>query len=130
VRLIAGRWEALHPRLTEPGSVSVLPEHRAAMLTAVSSQRGRDYLKREHLFALGNDAVDFITELVHRRQQTWKRDINVIHELLSLHGEAPVSAAISAALKDRTIGYEYVAHHLNERQRAAWMNFVGEGVAQ
>jgi transposase len=130
VRLIAGRWEALHPRLTEPNSVSVLPEHRAAMLTVISSQRGRDYLKREHLFALGNDAVDFITELVHRRPQTWKRDVNVMHELLSLHREADVAAAISAALKAGTIGYEYVAHHLNERQRAAWMNFVGEGVAQ
>ncbi len=130
VRIIAGRWEAIHPRLTEPNSTSVLPEHRAAILSSVSSQRGRDYLKREHLFALGNDAVDFITELVHRREQRWKRDINVMHELLDLHGEHAMRAAISTALKGETYGAEYVAHHLGEQQRAASMSFAGEAVTQ
>jgi len=130
VRSIAGRWEALHPRLTEPNSTSVLPEHRAAILSAVSSERGRDYLKRQHLFALGNEAVDFITELVHRREQRWKRDINVMHELLDLHGEHAMRAAISTALKGETYGAEYVAHHLGEQHRAASMNFAGQGVTQ
>jgi len=129
VRIIAGRWEALHPRLTEPNSKSMLPEHRAAILSAVSSQRGRDYAKREHLFALGNDAVDFITELVHRREQRWKRDINVMHELLGLYGDDAMRLAITTALKGRTFGAEYVAHHLGE-QRAASMDFANEAVTQ
>jgi hypothetical protein len=40
VRIVAGRFEATYRRLTEPGAKSTLPEHRAAMVAAVSGKRG------------------------------------------------------------------------------------------
>jgi hypothetical protein len=42
VRIVAGRHEAIHPRLWEPGARSVLPEHRSSAMAAVSGQRGHN----------------------------------------------------------------------------------------
>ena len=67
VRIVAGRFEAVHPRQIAPRAVSRLPEHRAAHLAAISGKRGKRYLKRQHLFETGEAAVMFLTELVHRR---------------------------------------------------------------
>lgn len=129
VRIVAGRYTATHPRIAEPHGVSILPEHRAAALTATSSTRARNYLKREHLFALGNAVVDYLTEVIHRRPQRWMRDVNIMHELLSLYGEDAVRDAVSRAANEATWGAEYVAHHLREG-RVAQMSFDGEEVAQ
>ena len=41
VRLVAGRFEARHPRLTEPNAISTLPEHRTQLVAAVSGKRGK-----------------------------------------------------------------------------------------
>lgn len=129
VRIVAGRYTATHPRIAEPHGVSILAEHRAAALTATSSTRARNYLKREHLFALGNVVVDYLTEVIHRRPQRWMRDVNIMHELLSLYGEEALCTAVSRAASEATWGAEYVAHHLREG-RVAQMSFDGEEVAQ
>ena len=129
VRIVAGRHTATHPRIVEPHGVSILPEHRAAALTATSSRRARDYVKREHLFALGNDMVDYLTDVIHRRPQQWMRDVNILHELLSMCGDAQLRTAVSKAATEGTWGAEYVAHHLRE-SRAVQMAFDGEGVTQ
>jgi transposase len=42
----AGRFTAEHPRATQPGTRSILPEHRAARLAKVSGHRGKQYLKQ------------------------------------------------------------------------------------
>lgn len=126
VKIIAGRWSASHPRLFESGAKSTLPEHRTAMVAQVSGERGKNYLKRQHLLDLGDEAGDYLTELVHRRPRTWFGDVHKMHELLSLHGDHATYAAIKAALAARTFGAEYVAHQLGELDRLARMVFCGE----
>lgn len=126
VKIVAGRWTATHNRLTAPNDKSVLPEHRIAMVAEVSGTRGKNYLKREHLLGLGAVAVEYITELVHRRERTWPRDIDRMHELLSLHGDDAMRVAITHALEAGTFGAEYVAHQLGELDRLARLVFVGE----
>lgn len=126
LKIIAGRWNAVHPRLFESGAKSSLPEHRTAMVAVVSGERGKNYLKRQHLLDLGDDAVEYLTELVHRRPRTWFGDVHKMHELLSLHGDTATYAAITAALEARTFGAEYVAHQLGELDRLARLVFCGE----
>ncbi len=57
VRIVAGRFEAVHPRQFSPHAVSRLPEHRAQHLAAISGRRGKRYLKRQHLFETGEAAL-------------------------------------------------------------------------
>lgn len=122
--------EAEHPRLRGEQRESILPEHRAATIAKVHAPRGRLYLKRQHIYDLGPDAVRFLTELVHRRPQTWATDVERLHALLLLRGDDALLTAIRAALAGRTIGSEYVAHLLGERERMSRLVVTGEEVAQ
>ena len=112
VRIVAGRYEATHPRKFTPGEKSILPEHRARHVAAVSGKRAKRYLQREHLLALGRVALDYLTELTHRRPQVWIRDVDRLHDLLQRHGEAALRAAFERGLAEGVFGAEYVAHHL------------------
>ena len=112
VRIVAGRHEAAHERLHEPGARTTLPEHRAQSVAAVSGKRAKRYLEREHLLELGRPALDYFTELTHRRPRLWVRDVHQIHELLQHHGPEPVRAAFEAGLAQHLIGAEYIAHAL------------------
>ena len=129
VRVIAGRWSADHPRLFVPHAKSVLPVHRVAFLAAVSGKRGRNYAKREQLFDLGAELVEFITELVHRRPNRWFDDVDRLHELLGLHGDRALVVAVQRALAQRQFGAAYVAHHLGDLDRMQRLVFVS-GAAQ
>ena len=82
VHIVAGRYQAQHPRYIAKGTVSRQSEHRAAQLAAVSGKRGRRYLQREHLLETGEAALQFLTMLVHRAPRTWYRDVEVLHYLL------------------------------------------------
>ena len=74
-------------RQTAAGSVSRLPEHRAAHLAAISGKRGKRYLKRQQLFEVGESAVRFLTELVHRiPAAAGRREVDQLHELLQAFG--------------------------------------------
>jgi transposase len=115
VRIVAGRHEALHERLREPGGRATLPEHRAQTVAAVSGKRAKRYLEREHLLELGRPALDYLTELTHRRPRLWLRDVHQLHELLQNHGPERLRAAFEAGLAQRLIGAEYIAHALCER---------------
>jgi len=79
VRIVAGRFEVRHERKFQPGEGSILPEHRAQHVAAVSGKRAKRYLQREHLLKLGPDALAYLTELTHRRPQVWLRDIDRLH---------------------------------------------------
>jgi hypothetical protein len=116
VRIVASRYEASHQRLFERDAVSQLPEHRAAMIAAVSGKRGKRYLKRQHLLELGPAALAYLTELVHRRPYAWARDVDRLHDLLQAYGPERLRAAFERALLRRTIGAEYVAHDLEQPQ--------------
>jgi transposase len=117
VRIVVARFEVMHTRLFERGAKSVLAEHRALMVAAVSGKRGRRYLMRQQILDVGKPALDYLTELVHRRPADWIRDVERLHELLQTWGPPALNAAFGMALSQQTIGAEYVAH------------FLGAGVA-
>ena len=112
VRIVAGRFEAIHQRLFEPHAKSTLPEHRAQHVAAVSGKRAKRYLQREHLLELGSSALEYLTELTHRRPRIWLHDVDRLHTLLATYGEAALRAAFGRGLAEQAIGAEYIAHYL------------------
>jgi len=112
VRILAGRFEATHQRLFVPHAKSTLPEHRAQHVAAVSGKRAKRYLQREHLLALGPSALDYLTELTHRRPGIWLRDVDRLHTLLATYGDEAMRAAFTRGLAEQAIGAEYIAHYL------------------
>jgi transposase len=119
VRVVAGRFEAVHRRLFgEPGK-SMLPEHRAQRVAAVSGKRARRYMQRQHLLDVGVEALHYLTELTHRRPRVWIRDVDQLHELLQQHGDEALRAALTRGLAERAIGAEYIAHYLTSASRPA-----------
>lgn len=117
VRIVAGRFEAVHERLFEHKAVSTLPEHRAKRVAAVSGLRAQRYMRREHLIGLGGAALAYITELVHRRPRVWIRDVDCLHELLERHSDDELRAAFERGLSDGVFGHEYIAHYLANAPR-------------
>lgn len=118
VRIVAGRFEATHPRLAEAGAISSLAEHRAQVVAAVSGKRGKRYLERQHLLELGPAAHAYLTELIHRRPRLWVRDVERLHALLQVHGAAATRAAFEQSLHAGLFGAEYITHSLASPQRA------------
>jgi transposase len=112
VRIIAGRFSADHTRQFEAGGRSILPEHRAQRVAAVSGKRARRYLQRQHLIDLGADALEYLTELTHRRPRTWIPEVERLHALLQAHGDAALRTAFARGVAEQAIGAEYIAHYL------------------
>lgn len=95
-----------HPRTTE--RVSLLPEHRAAMLESVRGGRARLYFQRQSLWELGPVAEAWLTELVHRRPAQWRRDVEDCFDLLQDYGPAPMLHALAWGVAHGAVGAEYV----------------------
>ena len=111
----AGRYRAEHPRLQGRNQVSSLAPHRAGLLAAVSGQRGRMYLKREHLLELGGDAERVLTELVHQRPRQWPDDVERLHELLQACGSAVLREAFRRVAQRPRISLAAVVREVNGR---------------
>jgi transposase len=112
VRIVAGKHLAEHARLREKNARSVLPQHRAAHVAAVSGKRGKRYLQREHLLALGPVALEYLTELLHRAPWKAMHEVEQLHDLLQAHGEGATRTAIGLALARDQYGAAYVKNHL------------------
>jgi hypothetical protein len=112
IHVVAGSYEAEHPRHIPKGSVSRLPEHRAAHLAAVSGARGKRYLKRQHLFETGEAAVEFLTELVHRYPRGWSRDVDELHGMLQTYGPEKMEQALRAATQAGIFSVRFIAQCL------------------
>ncbi len=112
VRIVAGRFESVHQRLFGPPGKSTLPEHRAQRVAAAAAKRAKRYMQREHLLEIGREALEYLTELTHRRPRVWVRDVDRLHELLQQHGKEVLRAAFECGLAERAIGAEYIAHYL------------------
>jgi len=112
VRIIAGRFSADHERQFQPGASSILPDHRAQRVAAVSGKRARRYLQRQHLIDLGAAALAYLTELTHRRPRTWIPEVERLHALLQTHGDGALRTAFERGLAEQAIGAEYIAHYL------------------
>lgn len=117
VRILAGRYEQLHPRFPA-GDQSYPTELRAQHLASVSGERGRLYFQRQRLLELGPSAEHYLTELIHQRPRTWKGDVERIHALLNRIGEEACLRALQAALLRKLIGAEYVEAHAQQEGTA------------
>jgi hypothetical protein len=115
VRIVAGRYAAEHPRGFSAQESSWLPEHRAAMVAAVSGKRGKRYLKRQQLLELGEPAILYLTEIVHRRPQQWFEDVDRLHQILQRHGPEILRRAMEEGLKQQIFGAFYVEKSLAPR---------------
>jgi transposase len=112
VRIVAGRYAAEHPRKFSPQESSTLPEHRAAMVAAVSGKRGKRYLKRQQLLELGEPAIRYLTEIVHRRPRQWFEDVDRLHQILQSHGPEVLRRAMEEGLRKQLFGAGYVERSL------------------
>jgi hypothetical protein len=112
VRIVAGRFEAVHPRKFMAQEGSTLAEHRAAMIAAVSGKRGKRYLKRQQLLELGEPAFLYLTEIVHRRPRQWFYDVDRLHDLLQSHGPEVLRRAFREGLKEQVFSASYVERFL------------------
>ncbi len=112
VRIVAGRYEAVHPRKFIAHEGSTLASHRAAMVAAVSGKRGKRYLKRQQLLELGEPAFLYLTEVVHRRPRQWFYDVDRLHDLLQRHGPAVLRGALEQALKEQVFSAMHVERFL------------------
>ena len=119
VKIVAGRFSALHPRLFERNAKSTLPEHRADAVAKVSGKRGKRYLMREHLLEIGGAALDYLTEITHRRPGAWLGEVEQLHELLQQHGTDVLRTALARAVDGQTFGVEYVRHYLRHPEPTA-----------
>jgi len=119
VRIVAGRYEAVHPRKFVEHEGSSLAEHRAASVAAVSGKRGRRYLKRQQLLELGEPAIRYLTEIVHRRPRQWYEDVDRLHAILQSHGPDVLRRAMEAGLQEQVFGAFYV-----ERSLQPGLNFA------
>lgn len=115
VHVVAGNYQATHPRLFQPHDISRLPEHRVEQLAELSGKRAKNYLKRQQLLELGSDAGTLLTEIVHRHPTEWSHDVNWLHRLLTQHGARALTLAIRAALDAQRPEADYVAHCLGEK---------------
>ncbi|HEU4353988.1 MAG TPA: IS21 family transposase [Actinomycetota bacterium] len=125
VRIVAGRYEVTHERKFKRGEGSMLPDHRAALVAAVSGKRAKRYLKRQQLLDLGEPALAYLTEVVHRRPKEWVRDVDHLHELLQIHGPDRLRSAFEHGLRIQVFGAPYV-----ERALQLQGSLFAEGVVQ
>jgi len=112
VRIIAGRHEPEHPRKFAPHEGSTLAAHRAALVAAVAGKRGQRYLKRQQLLDLGEPALRYLTELVHRRPRQWVGEVDRLHEVLQSHGPEVLRRAMEQGLKEEVFSAAYVEDFL------------------
>ena len=89
-----------------------LPEHRAALVAAVSGKRGKRHLKRQQLLELGEPAIRYLTEIVHRRPRHWFEDVDRLHQILQSHGPEVLRRAMEEGLKQQIFGAFYVERSL------------------
>src|SRR5438105_368559 len=95
-----GRSLRRRARQWQAGVGSILPEHRAHRVAAVSGKRARRYLERQHLLDLGGAALAYLTELTYRRPRTWIPEVERLHALLQTHGDATVRAAFERGVAE------------------------------
>lgn len=114
VQIVAGKYAAEHPRKFVAKEGSWLAEHRAAMVAAVSGKRGKRYLKRQLLLELGEPAIRYLTEIVHRQPQRWFQDVDRLHQILQSHGPEVLRRAMEEGLKEQIFGAFYVERFLQQ----------------
>jgi transposase len=114
VRIVAGPFEAVHPRFPPEGKTSYRKEDRAMLLAAVSGDRAKLYARRQQILELGPVAEAYLTEIVHKRPRTWRGDVERLYDLLLEVGPKRLLSAMSRSADDRLFGAEHVADAVKE----------------
>lgn len=111
IRFVAGKHSAAYARPPHgvQGEKLDKPYLQAQMVAAVSGKRAKRYLMRQQLLEVGQPALDFITELVHRKPRAWLGEVERLHALLLEHGKEVLFKAFQAAVADDAIGSVAVA---------------------
>lgn len=99
LRIVAGRFEALHRRRQKGDPPAPLPEHRAAKIASVHGKRAKLYEKRQQVLNLGPDALALLTEITHREPKLSGRRVEELYALLEKHGDDALRAAITRAVQ-------------------------------
>ena len=81
-------------------------------MAAVSGKRGKRYLKRQQLLELGEPAIRYLTEIVHRRPRQWYEDVDRLHQILQSQGPEVLRRAMEEGLKQQIFGAFYVERYL------------------
>ena len=81
-------------------------------MAAVSGKRGQRYLKRQQLLDLGEPALRYLTEIVHRRPGQWLGEVDRLHEVLQRHGPEVLRRAMAEGLKEEIFSAAYVESFL------------------
>lgn len=97
---------ATHPRFPENGKSSILATHAKELFRW---QRGKPYAQRQLLWELDPSVEPYLTELVHRRPNSWESDIARMYELYLKIGRSELLAAIELAIEQRCFGSEYLS---------------------
>jgi hypothetical protein len=103
LRIVAGRFEALHRRRNKGDPPAPLPEHRAAKIAAVHGKRAKLYEKRQQVLNLGPDALALLTEITHREPRLASRRVEELYELLEGHGDDMLREAIGRTVRAATL---------------------------
>jgi hypothetical protein len=99
LKIIAGRFEAVHRRRKPGEPPAPLPEHRAAKIAAIHGSRAKLYEKREQLLNLGPQALELLTEITHSEPKLAGRRVEELYMLLERHGDDRMRAAIARAVE-------------------------------
>jgi len=118
LRIEAGRFTTTQRRRSKSEPMEAPPEHRAARVASVFGKRGKLYEQRQQLIELGPAALEFFTEIVHRRRRDWPAMVERLHALLVDHGEELLREAFASAAAAQSFTIAAVERSIQERLRA------------
>jgi hypothetical protein len=99
-----------HPRVPANGKYSLLPEHMDAYL---KKPRGKVMMQRQILVDLDAVVAELFTELVHRRENTWRvKDLPALWRCFEKVGPEGLVEAIAVCVAEKRYGAEYVEAEL------------------
>lgn len=113
LRIVAGRFEAVHRRRKKGERPAPLPEHRAAKIAAVHGKRAKLYEKRQQILNLGPAALALLTEITHREPKLAGRRVQQLYFLLESHGDDAMREAIVRAVERGQLSVASVRRRLN-----------------
>lgn len=102
---VSGQLLATHPRVPVNRKYAITREQRPQLLEKPGA---RPYAKRQLLMDLCPAAEWVLTEIRHRRPQSWVEEVNTLYALLEDQGDARLRGAFIRAAKESVAGAEYV----------------------